>query len=66
MENPNDPIRNQTHDLPTCCAEPQPTAPAPITYGGVAVSQDVAPHIYAYLGVGELFNGVVTGQIAWF
>jgi len=34
MKNSNDTIRNRTHDLPTCSAVPQPTAPprAPI-YG---------------------------------
>jgi hypothetical protein len=27
MKNPNDPIGNQTRDLPACSAVPQPTAP---------------------------------------
>ena len=29
MKNPNDTIKNQTRDLPTCSSVPQPTAPPP-------------------------------------
>jgi len=32
MENPNDPVSNQTRNLPACCSAPQPTAPARILH----------------------------------
>jgi len=37
MKNLNDPIANQTRDLPPCSAVPQPTAP-PLTVSGDKVT----------------------------